>query len=75
MELTNEQKLNYYDYTVYILEEQLKCYLEDYDKNTSSTKYGALIIGKMLAYADALYSLTHDEKWNENLDELKEKIL
>ena len=71
----SEKELANYKYTVYQLEESLKCELdelpEDWTKNPSS----AYKRGELNACKEALYFLTLDQKWQLSLEELANVLL
>jgi hypothetical protein len=69
----DEKKLANYEYTVYILEETMKCELvdlklnDDWLKNPSS----AFKRGKLNSIKETLYFLTLDNKWLKPLEDLQ----
>lgn len=73
--MTDINKVENFDYTVYILEGLLINELDDivddwmYSADTSFTR------GKLNAYKEALYNLTLDQKWNLSLEELRVLLL
>lgn len=63
-----------YQYTIYSLEESLKCELGELKDDWLSNPSSAYTRGKLNAYKETLYFLTKDEKWNLSLEDLAKKL-
>ena len=71
----DEKKLANYEYTVYSLEESLKCELDELKVDWLKNPSAAFTRGKLNAYKETLYFLTLDKKWLLSLEELQIEIL
>lgn len=73
--MSDDEKLDKYEWTLYITEELLKCELDELTKDWSGNAIEAYNRGKANTYRDTLYHLTNDPKWLKSLSELKEELI
>lgn len=74
MKLTEEMKIANFEYTVYNLEESLKCELEELKDDWLTNLSSAYQRGKLNSMKETLGFLTSNEIWQLPLEELKEKL-
>lgn len=70
--MTNEEKLDKYDWTFYITKELFMCELEELKSNWKESAIDTYNRGIATTYRDTLYHLTDDPLWQKSLEELKE---
>jgi len=71
----SEKEMANYRYTVYQLEESLKCELEELTNDWTKNPSSAYNRGQMNAFKETLYFLTLDPKWQLPLEELANVLL
>lgn len=70
-----EKEIANYRYTVYQLEESLKCELDELHEDWTENPSTAYQRGQLNAFKETLYFLTLDPKWQLSLEELANVLL
>ena len=71
----DEKKLANYEYTVYILEESLKCEIDELSDDWLVNPSSAFKRGKPNSIKEVLFFLTLDNKWLQSLEDLQIELL
>lgn len=73
--LTDKEKLEKYDWAVYIIEELLKVDLIDgFPSDWKESSFHIFRRATAVRYAEILYMLTGNEKWNKDLEEIRSEV-
>lgn len=70
-----KKELANYQYTIYQLEESLKCELDELKDDWLKNPSSAYSRGKMNAFKETLYFLTLNPKWLSPLEDLHDLLL
>ena len=70
--MDDEQKLDRYNYSVYVIQELLRLDIENMVDDDS--KFAGYLQGRAYTYLEVLRTLTDDEKWMVNLEGARELL-